>query len=78
MSQVSKADSDMVVLNDFALVETILFDTTAFTQYRNCSIFNPTIVLILISKNFDYPFSIAQEHAMCNFDCKQTIGSFSY
>lgn len=56
MSQVSKADSDMVVLNDFALVETILFDTTAFTQYRNCRIFNPTIVLTLISKNFDYPF----------------------
>ena len=24
----------MVVLNDFALVETLLFDNTAFTQYR--------------------------------------------
>ena len=46
MSKISEDNSDLITLDDLALIETLLFGNDSFSQYDNSRILDATIAFI--------------------------------
>ena len=55
LSKISEIDSDLIMRNDLALIETLLFGDNSFSQYDNSRTLDATIAFIFTSKRFDDP-----------------------
>ena len=54
-SQISEINSDLIIRNDLALIETCLFCKNSFSQYNDSRILDATIAFIVTSRKFDDP-----------------------
>ena len=54
-SQISEINSDLIIRNDLALIETRLFCKNSFSQYNDSRILDATIAFIVTSRKFDDP-----------------------
>ena len=53
LSKISEINSELITRSDLALIETLLFDDSSFSQCDNSRILDATIAFIVTSKRFD-------------------------
>ena len=53
LSKISEINSELITRNDLALIETLLFDDSSFSQCDYSRILDATIAFIVTSKRFD-------------------------
>ena len=53
LSKISEINSELITRSDLALIETLLFDDSSFSQCVNSRILDATIAFIVTSKRFD-------------------------
>ena len=58
LSIISEMNSDVIIHNDLALIETLFFGDNSFSQYNNSRILDATIAFIVTSKRFDDPILV--------------------
>ena len=58
LSKISEINSELITRNDLALIETLLFSNSSFSQYNNSRILDATIAFVVTSKRFDDPFLV--------------------
>ena len=58
LSKISEINSELIIRNDLALIETLLFSNNSFSQYDNSRILDTTIAFIVTSKRFDDPLLV--------------------
>ena len=58
LSKICEINSDLIIRNDLALIESFLFGDNSFTPYDNPSILDATIAFITTSERFDDPLPV--------------------
>ena len=53
LSKISEINSELITRSDLALIETLLFDDSSFSQCDNSRILDATIAFMVTSKRFD-------------------------